>query len=138
MALLLARFAWGECSGPLCQLLAAAAIADGLVHPIVKRMAAAGSKGAFPGVCARDIQRMWPDMLISAGVRIASIPMQFKRGARDVLEEVPLFGRTGVHKLSYGCTCVPFHLPWGIRHLLGLASMCHSHQTGPVFHVLCG
>ena len=106
VALLLSRIAWGELSAAACQQIADAAVRDGLNHPVVKKMAAAGSHGKFPNNCNRDIKKCWPDMFLSAGVTMLAVPMVLKKGAMDVIEEAIFFCCTCVgHKRAILVTC---------------------------------
>ena len=52
---LLQKWAWGTMSAPAVQSLAAAALADGLDHPEVQRLASIGASGKFPGNMHRDL-----------------------------------------------------------------------------------
>ena len=91
VAVILAKMAWGEMSAPAAQQIAAAAVRDGLENPQVKKMAEAGNAGMYPRNIARVIQKLWPDMLLSAGLKMVQMPMKFTRGALDVIEEATGF-----------------------------------------------
>ena len=91
VATLLALMAWGELSAPTLQRIAEAAVKDGLENQLVQRMARSGSSGAYPGSCHRDIMKLWPNMVLSAGMGIAMVPMRFTRGAIDVYEQAAVF-----------------------------------------------
>ena len=140
VATLLALMAWGELSAPTLQRIAEAAVKDGLENQLVQRMARSGSSGAYPGSCHRDIMNLWPNMVLSAGMGIAMVPMRFTRGAIDVYEQAAIFivcfdvffSRKDFSNpclvVCHKCTCrtsfLPFpteqpqcHLPFAICHL---------------------
>lgn len=58
--LLMRKWSWGDFSAPTVQALAAAAVHDGCVDPLLRDLASIGSEGRFPGNCHADLLRKVP------------------------------------------------------------------------------
>eukprot|EP00969_Alexandrium_andersonii_P208660 9216050-Alexandrium_andersonii.AAC.1 len=60
---------WGHLPATRAQVLAQAAVDDGMRHPALVSMGAIGCKGKYPGNCARDLETVRSPTQLSIAVQ---------------------------------------------------------------------
>ena len=95
--LLVSKWSWGHMSTPLIQEIAAAAVQDGLRHPVVEVIAKLGSSGRHPNHMHQDLLRKLHPSHISTSLSQFQVEYQNQRLSQHVLWPHELFA-TLYHK----------------------------------------
>lgn len=100
--LLVDKWAWGHFSAPLVQQVAQAAEEDGNTCVEIRKLAAMGSRGLYPGNCHADLERHLRPTPVTTALRsfsatIAKPPCGFWTGSHTILLPHELFATIFTH-----------------------------------------